>query len=277
MKKRILLTVMAAGAALLFSGCTSAAPGPASDNSDEGSGVLRVATMGDSKPYAYTEKGEFKGFDLELLNAVAAAENMSAEYVAMDFTAILPSVNNGQADVGAASIAVTDERKQNVDFSDPYFVGYIAIVAKGSAGIETEADLAGKRLGLIQGTIHENYATANLGETDIVRFPDNNAGFSGLTSGTIDAQFMDLPVAQDYVSKNPDADLKIISEIPTLDMPAAYVVAKGDTATLKTLNSGIKKIMMDGTWLEIYTRYFPDQPVPVELLPEGAKLPDDAS
>lgn len=268
--KRIISTAVAVGAVVALTACSGSTG--AEGGGDEK--VFRVATTSDSKPYAYSEDGVFKGFDLEIMDAIAEAEGAKTEYVAMDFTAILPSVNNGQTDIGANSIAVTDERKESVDFSDPYFVGYISILAKDSSGLKSEDDLDGKRLGLIQGTIHETYANDNLDGTDIVRFPDNNAGFSALQSGTIDAQFLDLPVANDYIDKNPDAGLKIIAEIPTLDMPAAFVTAKGDSEMLETINSGLESIMLDGTWLDIYTKYFPDQPVPEELLPEGAPTSD---
>ena len=262
-----------AAAALLLTACS---PADSSSSGDDGGDdtstetrVLRVATTGDSKPYAYSEDGVFKGFDIELMDAVAAAEGVEVEYVAQDFAAILPAVNNGQFDLGAASIAVTDERKQTVDFSDPYLVGYIAVLATEAGGVTSADGLTGKRLGLVQGTIQENYAAENYPDTEIVRFPDNNAGFSALTGGTIDAQFLDLPVAQDYIESNPDAGLSVVAEIPTLDLPAAFAVAKGNDELLKLLNDGLLTVMKDGTWEEIYTKYFPDQPVPEQYTAEG--------
>lgn len=245
-------------------GSTDAAP-----NTDGtlSAGVLRVATLGDAKPYAYTENGTYKGFDVELLQAMAKKLNLKTEFVTQDFSGMLASINNKQFDVGASSIAITEERKKTVVFSDPYYIGYISVMTKKDAGIADEAGLKGKRLGLVQGTIQERYAQQNLPDTDIVRFPDNNAGYSALQSGTIDAQFLDLPVAQDYAAKNDKMSIPV--EIPTSDQPAGFAVRKDNAALQGKLNTALKQVVDDGTWLKLYQQYMPTLPVPDQFKPKG--------
>lgn len=260
-----LVPVLAAG--VLAAGLTACGGSSAGDNPDGTAekGTLRVAAIGDAKPYSFTKDGQFTGFDIELLKAMAKKMNVTPQFATQDFSGMLSAVNNGQYDMAASSIAITPERKQTVDFSDPYYIGYISILARKNSGIANEAGLKGKRLGLVQGTIHEQYAEKHLKSTQIVRFPDNNAGFSALQSGTIDAQFLDLPVARDYMKQTPG--MKLVSEIPTSDQPAGFVVAKGNDKLRGKLNAALKQVIADGTWVRLYKRYLPGQPVPKQFAP----------
>src|SRR3712207_4805249 len=94
---------------------------------------INVATMGDAKPYVFTdENGEITGFDAELFRDVAARLGFKDDQVVftgMDFAAIMPAVANGRYDVGVAAIGTTEERKKTVDFSDGYLAGYLSVIS----------------------------------------------------------------------------------------------------------------------------------------------------
>ena len=121
-----LVTVSACG-----SGDDSASASAAKDNPYNliEPGTIRVASMGDAKPYTFTDaNGEFSGFDVELFKNVAHRIGIDdVVFTGQDFSAILPAVANGQFDVGVAAIGITDERKQTVDFSDGYLAGYLTV------------------------------------------------------------------------------------------------------------------------------------------------------
>ncbi|WP_432563829.1 ABC transporter substrate-binding protein [Kineococcus sp. SYSU DK003] len=264
MRRRSLLLLTSATAVVALAGCGSAEAN-ASGTLQEG--VIRVGTTSDTKPYAYAENGEYTGFDVEILEEAASRMDLTPEFVAQDFSAILPAVANGQVDVGVASISATAERKKTVDFTDVYFIGYLGIVTTADTGITQDgASLAGKRLGLVQGTIQDDYAQENFPDAEIVRFPDNNSAISALTAGTVDAHFLDLPPAQDYVTGS-DGALHVAMEIPVPDFPVAMAVKKENSALLDGLNEQIAAMIADGSWLEIEKRYFPDQPVPDQFQP----------
>jgi polar amino acid transport system substrate-binding protein len=162
----------------------------------------------------------------------------------------------------AASVANTEERRENVDFSDPYFVGFITVLAAKDSGITEEpGSLSGKRLGLVQGTIQDDYAQANFDGAEIVRFPDNNSAIAALNSGTVDAHFLDFPVAQDYADAS-DGSLVITVNVEMDDFPVGFPIAKGQDELKEGLNEGIQEVLDDGSWLEIKNEYFPDQPLP---------------
>jgi len=231
-------------------------------------GTIRVASMGDAKPYTFTDaNGEFSGFDVELFKNVAHRIGVDdVVFTGQDFSAILPAVANGQFDAGVAAIGITDERKQTVDFSDGYLAGYLTVLTSDS-GIKKEDDLAGKRLGVVQGTLQEKYATEHFPDAQLVRFPDNNSGVSALNSGSIDAHFLDYEAAKQY-GKQFDG-LKLAINIPSFDAPAGFDVKKGNDAFREDLNKALHEAMEDGTWKELYQKWFPGSPMPDQYLPSA--------
>jgi polar amino acid transport system substrate-binding protein len=267
-------TIVRGAAVAIASSLALAACGGSSSSSDNAlgtreNGVIRVASVGDAKPYTYTDSsGHFTGFDVELLKNVAGRVGLRTQFSGQDFSGLLAAVNNGQYDVGAAAIGITPARKQTVDFSDGYLVGYLSILARDGSGVTSADSLAGHRLGVTQGSLQEQYAIKHFPKAQLVRFPDNNSAIAALSSGNIDAHFLDIAAAQDYAKQR--GKLTIVSNIPSFDAPAGFAVKKGNTALRAALNKGLHAAIKDGTWVRLYKRYFPSMPVPKQYTPQGA-------
>ena len=135
--------------------------------------------------------------------------------------------------------------------------------------------MAGKRLGVVQGTLQEAYAVKNFPTAQLVKFPDNNSAVLALKSGSIDAHFLDYEAAKDYGSK--DANLLLAVNIPSFDAPAGFAVKKGNTALLNALNKGLAEAMEDGTWKALYQKWFPGSPMPEQYLPKAEQTSTTAS
>ncbi|SJN16770.1 Histidine ABC transporter, histidine-binding periplasmic protein precursor HisJ (TC 3.A.1.3.1) [Microbacterium esteraromaticum] len=236
-------------------------------------GQIRVASVGDLKPYSFTDaKGEFTGFDVELFTDVA--ERMGYDdvvFTGQDFAAVLPAVANGQFDVGVAAIGITDERMQTVDFSDGYLAGYLTVLTKPDSGIEDATGLVGKRLGVVQGTLQEAYAVKNFPDAALVRYPDNNAGVAGINTGNVDAHFLDYESAKSYAEQY---GLEGVIDVPSFDAPAGFAVAKGKDKFTVALNDALHAAMEDGTWKELYQKWFPGSPMPDQYLPSSEQGQD---
>ncbi|MDX7953707.1 ABC transporter substrate-binding protein [Lichenihabitans sp. Uapishka_5] len=232
-------------------------------------GTISVGTVGDSKPYTFTDaNGQFDGFDIELFRDVARRMGFDKDHVTFtgqDFSALLPSVANGRFDTAVAAIGITEPRKKVVDFSDGYLAGYLTVLS-AEPGIKGVDDLAGKRLGVVQGTLQETYAREHFIKADIVDFPDNNAGVSALNSGSIDAHFLDYEAAKQYGDQYKGLTLAI--NIPSFDAPAGFAVRKGNVAFRAALNKGLHEAMQDGTWKALYAKWFPGSPMPADYLPK---------
>ncbi|KAA3518512.1 amino acid ABC transporter substrate-binding protein [Agrobacterium vitis] len=231
--------------------------------------VISVGTMGDSKPYTFiTSNGQFTGFDIELFLNVAERMGFKKDQVVFtgqEFSALMPSVANGRFDVAVAAIGTTDARKKTVDFSDGYLAGYLSVLTP-DAKITDAAGLKGKRLGVVQGTLQEIYATKNFKDTDLVKFPDNNSAVSALNNGTVDAHFLDYEAAKDYTDRF--KALKIAVNIPSFDAPAGFVIRKGNDGLREAFNKGLHAAMQDGTWKKLYEKWFPGSPMPADYLPK---------
>lgn len=256
---------------LALTGCAgSTASEPAKDNPYGliEPGTIRVASLGDAKPYTFTDAdGQFTGFDVELFEDVAGRIGIDdVVFTGQDFAGLLAAVANGQFDVGVAAIGITDERKQTVDFTDGYLAGYLSAVTPKDSGITSEEDLAGRRMGVVQGTLQEAYAVKNLTDTELVRFPDNNAAISAVNSGAVDAHFLDYEAAKAYIDQY---DLVSAADIPSFDAPAGFAVAPENTALRDALNEGLAEAMEDGTWKRLYEKWFPGSPMPQQYLPEA--------
>ena len=232
------------------------------------SGTARVASVGDLKPYAFADaQGNFTGFDVELFKDVAHRAGVdSVVFTGQDFSAILPAVSNGQFDVGVAAIGITDKRKQTVDFSDGYLAGYLTVITGKDSGVKDADGLAGKRLGVVQGSLQEAYAVKNFTSANIVRFPDNNTAIAALNSGSVDAHFLDYEAAKAYETQY---GLVSAADIPSFDAPAGFAIAKGKTAFKDALNKGLAAAMEDGTWKKLYQKWFPGSPMPEQYLPKA--------
>jgi len=230
--------------------------------------TISVGTMGDAKPYVFaTADGQFTGFDVELFLNVVSRLGFSRDQVTFtgqDFSALMPSVANGRFDVAVAAIGTTTKRKETVDFSDGYLAGYLSVLT-GDKTITSADGLKGKRLGVVQGSLQEIYATKTFTSTDLVKFPDNNSAVTALNNGTIDAHFLDYEAAKQYGDRY--ADLKIAVNIPSFDAPAGFVIKKGNDAFREALNKGLHEAMQDGTWKTLYQRWFPGSPMPDQYLP----------
>ena len=133
--RRAGIAAAAAAAALALAACSSGG-GTEAAGAEENPynlitpGQIRVASLGDAKPYTFTdEQGEFTGFDVELFKDVADRIGVDdVVFTGQDFSGLLAAVANGQFDVGVAAIGITDERKQTVDFSEGYLAGYLTVI-----------------------------------------------------------------------------------------------------------------------------------------------------
>ena len=232
-------------------------------------GTISIGTMADSKPNTFVQAdGTYTGFDIDLFMNIAERMGYPKDKVAIttqDFSALMPSVTNRRFDVAIAAIGTTEQRKKNVDFSDGYLLFYLSVLSP-DASIKEAADLKGKRVGAVQGTLADLYATKNFTGADIVRFPDNNTAIAALNNGTIDAHFQDHDPAVEYSKRYPNLQIRL--DVPQLDTPAGFVVRKGNDHLREGINKALHAAIDDGTYKALFTKWFPDAPLPERFQPK---------
>ncbi len=162
---------------------------------------------------------------------------------------LLPSVtDSGELDAVSSAVSIDEKRKKNVDFTNGYFIAYYTVMTIDGSGITDQASLEGQKVGVLQGTFQDKWATENFEGAEIVRFTDHNLTFAALKNGTIDAQFFDLAVANEYVADNPDMNLLFAFDVPAEESPHGFPVKKGNDALREALNGALAAAIADGTY-----------------------------
>ncbi len=262
---KIVTLVITGALALSLAAC-----GSSSDAS--GGKTLRVGTLTDAPPYIYLENGTFTGYDNELLRDIAKREAFQVEFVGTEFSSLLAAVASGKFDIGSSSISSTAARKKTVAFSNGYDTGFTTIVVKKGSTLKDPAAFAGKRLGVVQGSVQDELA-GRIAGADVVRFPDYNAGFAQLKNSTLDGWVVPKDIGQKYLDQNPAVPLELGYTVQDKDTPSAYVVAKTNTDLLAKLNDGLAKAIADGTVARLHDQFLKQAPLTGELKQGGPGLP----
>jgi polar amino acid transport system substrate-binding protein len=227
-------------------------------------GVLTVGTLSDAPPsICINAKGQFTGFDNELLRAIADKLGLKVNFVGTDFSGLLAQVASRRFDVGSSSITTTDARRETVGFTNGYDFGYFSLVVPTGSSITGFDKLAaGQRIGVVQGTVQEEYVVKTLG-LDPVKFPDYNTVYANLNTRQIDAWVAPSQQALGTVQKGDP--VQIVENTFSLDNFVAYAVAKENKPLIDALNSGLDAVIADGTWARLYSDWVP------RALPPGWK------
>ncbi len=263
MRNSALKTLSAAAAmALALAGCA------ADEKTETESGVqvveegkLTVCTHLPYEPFQYNQGGEVVGFDVDLMDLVAEELDLEQEIYNTPFEGIETgqAMNTGKCDIAAAGMTITEEREEVMDFSDPYFDATQALLVKKDAGIASLEDLSGKTLGVQTSTTGEEYAKDNAPEDVELKVYEDLALLVGaVKNGQIDAGINDNTVLYDYVADNPDTE--VATEFDTGEQYGFGVAEEGSEELLKTTNEMLATANEDGTYDEIYQKYFGDAP-----------------
>lgn len=182
------------------------------------------------------------------MNAVGEKMGLEVEWLPkMDFDAIIPLLKEGgKADLGVAQFTITDERKKEVDFTDPYYEANLGFVTKADTDATAAADfdVKGMRIGAQAGTTGEAWAKENLTNAEVVSMEPPNA-MSGIKSDLVDAMIADLPVVTELINKS-YTDLAVLEPIPSGDQ-YGIAVSKDNPALTEAVNKALAELEADGT------------------------------
>jgi glutamine transport system substrate-binding protein len=220
------------------------------DGGDEGT-VYKVGVDTTYPPFEFKEGGEYKGIDIDLINAIAESQGFEIELKPMDFGGIIPALQAGQLDVAIAGMSITDKRKKVVDFSDPYFdAGLSLVVSESNSEIKTVDDLKGKTVAVKKGTTGADYAVKNkdkLGIAKVTQFDDSPSMFQEVANGNADVLIEDYPVIA-YAIKQKDLGLKIVGDRLNGDQYGIAVLKGENQDLLKKINKGLAELKENGKY-----------------------------
>ena len=217
----------------------------------EDDNAIRMITEATFPPYEFLRGQEIVGIDVEICRAVAKTLGKEFKCETVDFDSVIPAVISRKADLAAAGITITEDRKKNVDFSDPYVRTGIVMIYKKSAPYAKTEDAKGKRVGVQGGTTSETYVLEQLGQ-EPERFRSPAEAVAGLKAGRVDFVLADIDPAKNCVKGEDDL---AISDFVTSE-EYAVAIRKGQPELLKAINDTIARVKADGSlakWIAQYT------------------------
>ena len=221
---------------------------------------LRIGTEGAYPPFNQIDaSGNVVGFDVEIAKALCAQMKADCEVVTSDWDGIIPALNAKKFDMIVASMSITDERKQAVDFTDPYYTNKLQFIAPKGAEFKTdEASLKGKVIGAQRATIAGTWLEDNLGDVVQVKLYDTQENaYLDLAAGRVDGVLADKLVNWEWLKSEPGKDFEFKGE-PVYDNDRIGIaLRKGDAELREKLNSALQAIVADGTYKKINDKYFP--------------------
>lgn len=247
MKKGIVLLMSICMLGLALTGCGKKAGG-----SDE----IKFGTNAEFPPFEFvTSKGvigEFDGIDMVLAKEIAEENGKTAVIENIEFDSLLVALQNGQIDAAIAGMTVTEERKQAVDFSTPYYTATQVMIVKEDSDITCASDMEGKEIRVVQGYTGE-ICVQEMGY-DYQAFKKGTETILELVNGKCDVVVIDSATASKYVADNPG--LKIVEDENAFGSEEyAVAVAKGNKELLDQINAVIEKKLADGSIGEIAVKY----------------------
>ena len=259
--KVLVALVLTVATVFAFTACGSSdsASNAAGGSLTSQEGVLHMATNAAFPPYEMTtDDGGFEGIDVEIATAIADKLGLELVVDDMDFSAIIAAVQSGQSDIAMAGMTVTDERKENLDFTDSYAEAVQVVIVPEDSDIKTVDDLANnKKIGCQEGTTGYIYCSdtpenGGYGADNVDAYTNGAMAIQALLSGKVDAVVIDNQPAKAFVEAN--KGLKIL-DTEYVTEQYAIGIAKDNTELYDAVNGALKELIEDGTVQGIIDKY----------------------
>ncbi len=226
--------------------------------------VIKIGTEGAYKPFNYLDqKGQLLGFDIDITRALCQEMKAKCEFITQDWDGIIPGLVLKKYDMIVASMSITDERKEKVDFSDPYYSTPAKFMVKKGSKIEINVNgLKGKTVGEQRGTIHANYLKdVYKAVVKLKAYETQEMANMDLQSGRLDAILADSATLYTWMKEQGKDKFEFIG--PDLKDPkwfgigAGIALRKGDKELATALNKALATIKKNGVYDKIAKQYFP--------------------
>ncbi len=230
---------------------------------------LKIGVEGAYPPFSQTAAdGNVTGFDVDITFALCKEMNVTCQLVPQEWDGMIPALIARKFDAIVASMSITAERKKKVNFTDKYYSTTASFIAKSDSiqlGQDVKANkqlLEGKRIGVQQATVSDNYVTENYGDVaEIKRYSKQEEANLDLQSGRLDLVFADTVTLDEGFLKTPNGKgFALVSpgyaDEQWFGEGIGITVRKGDKTLLKDLNAAIAAIRADGTYDKIQRVYF---------------------
>lgn len=224
--------------------------------------TVNVATDPSFVPFEMMdpETGEMIGFDMDIINAVAERAGFDVNLTTMEFSGIIPAVQTGSQEIALAGITITDERAEVVDFSAPYYDSGLQIIVRAdNEEVSSLEDLAGLTVATKIGSTSYDFLQQELGEdADITPYPGTADMYMALLGRNVDAVLYDAPNVAYFSQTRGEGRTKVVG--PLYEGQQYGIVFHKGSKWVEPTNEALASMREDGTYDEIYTKWFGEAP-----------------
>ena len=244
---------------LMLAGCNnSSAPAEnaEADTATEAPLNIKIATESSYKPFSYTDAdGKLIGYEIELVDALCAQMKAECEVISQDWDGLIPGLNAQKFDAAIAGMSITPERKEVVDFSDPYFHSGIILIGKKGDDLSVES-LTGLPIASQRSTVASQYLQDEHADADIKLYDTQDNAYLDLTSGRVRGMMSDKVTGIDWLKTDAGKGYEVKGEeISTNDDAMGIAFRKGDPLIAK-FNAALAELKDNGTYDQITGSYF---------------------
>ena len=218
---------------------------------------IRIGTEGAYPPFnSLTSDGQLVGFDIDIARALCEEMQAECEFVTQDWDGIIPALQASRFDAIIASMSITEERQQQVDFTDPYYTNSLVFVAPKDSDLLPE-NVDSQTIGVQEGTLAAIFVEENYPNADLRAYPSQLEAWADLDNGRVDAVLADFGVQYDWLETDGAACCEFKGDAVSGDDKIAIALRKGDTELAEKFNTALAAIRANGTYAEINAKYFP--------------------
>ncbi|MFX0543079.1 transporter substrate-binding domain-containing protein [Roseovarius sp. S4756] len=220
--------------------------------------TVRVATDPSFVPFEMMDQdtGEMTGFDMDIIREIGKRAGFTPDINTMDFNGIIPALQTGNVDIAIAGMTITEERKEIVDFSDPYYdSGLQILVGSDQDGVKEIGDLEGMKIGTKIGSTSYDFLTEKFGDSATVTpYPGSADMYMALMGGSVDAVFYDAPNVGYFSQTRGEGQVKVVG--PLYEGQQYGIAFPQGSDRVDAVNEALASMREDGTYDEIHAKWF---------------------
>ncbi|MGP5407210.1 transporter substrate-binding domain-containing protein [Psychrobacter celer] len=258
MSKKALWLAPLSAAMLMLAGCNNSSAPADSAEADAADAPLniKIATESSYKPFSYTDAdGKLIGYEIELVDALCAQMKAECEVISQDWDGLIPGLNAQKFDAAIAGMSITPERKEVVDFSEPYFHSGIILIGKKGDDLTIDS-LKGQPIASQRSTVASQYLQDEHSDADIKLYDTQDNAYLDLTSGRVRGMMSDKVTGIDWLKTEAGQNYEVKgNEISSNDDAMGIAFRKGDPLVAK-FNKALSELKANGTYDQITGSYF---------------------
>jgi glutamine transport system substrate-binding protein len=257
-RKMVLSLFLSLMLALTAAGCSSKETSGSSGDAK----VVQVGTDAAYAPFEYLDSGKIVGFDVDFVAAVMKEAGLKYKIENKGWEPMFASLKSGEIDMGMSAITIDDKRKKTYDFTSPYFESTQMIMVKEGSSIKKADDLKKLKVGVQTGTTGQVAVEKLLGKnsSQISKYENNVLAIMALKNSEVEAVVADNTVVEEYVKNNPKDKLVAIADKTSFEPEYYGLMFQKGSKLRDKVDKAVKKVIENGTYAEIYKKWFKTDP-----------------